>query len=267
MPAPIIEEDLLAYVDGQLEVARRIEVEAYLQDHPDLAARVMQDMRLRDELNLFLTAGPVLGPAAGTAALPVKAASSSGVIPLPARPRRRAVAQLRAAVAAAVFIGIGWSAHALFGNVLADPVAAAHPVPVFADEAVEAHRSAIEAGETFGGQPPEQAPTLARVASQSAGGALPIPDFPKELHALTSRIVPWDVGSAVQVVYEAAGSDRVTLFAAEDGSFSATRPESARFGDLSVVYWQQGHHVYALCGKLPASELMAYAKSVQASWF
>jgi anti-sigma factor RsiW len=170
-------------------------------------------------------------------------------------------------VAALVFVGIGWSAHALFGNVLADPVAAAHPIPVFADEAVEAHRSTVEAGATLGGQPPEQASLLARVASQAAGGALPIPEFPKELRALASRIVPWDVGSAVQVVYATSNFDRVTLFAAEDSSFSVSRPESVRFGELSVVYWQQGHHVYALCSQLPAAKLMAYAEAVQASWF
>ncbi|PLU24301.1 Fis family transcriptional regulator, partial [Sinorhizobium medicae] len=51
---PILEADLDAYVDDQLDVARRIEVEAYLSAHPNVAARVMSDLRTRDELRLAL---------------------------------------------------------------------------------------------------------------------------------------------------------------------------------------------------------------------
>ena len=53
---PILDTDLDAYIDDQLDVARRIEVEAYLSVHPDAAARVMSDMRTRDELRLALAA-------------------------------------------------------------------------------------------------------------------------------------------------------------------------------------------------------------------
>ena len=35
---PILETDLNAYVDDQLAVGRRIEVEAYLSERPDTAA-------------------------------------------------------------------------------------------------------------------------------------------------------------------------------------------------------------------------------------
>ena len=54
---PVTEADLDAYVDDQLDVARRIEIEAYLSTRPAVAARVMSDLRTRDELRLAL-AGP-----------------------------------------------------------------------------------------------------------------------------------------------------------------------------------------------------------------
>ena len=40
MTDPITETDLHAFVDGQLEVTRRIEVEDYLAGHPEVAALV-----------------------------------------------------------------------------------------------------------------------------------------------------------------------------------------------------------------------------------
>ena len=50
MTDPITETDLHAFVDDQLEVTRRIEVEDYLAGHPEVAARVMADLRTRDAL-------------------------------------------------------------------------------------------------------------------------------------------------------------------------------------------------------------------------
>ena len=54
---PVTDADLDAYVDDQLDVARRIEVEAHLAARPEAAARVMSDLRTRDELRVAL-AGP-----------------------------------------------------------------------------------------------------------------------------------------------------------------------------------------------------------------
>ena len=55
---PITEHDLDAYVDDQLAMPRRIEEEAHLGRHPDAAARVMADLRMRDELRLSLSEPP-----------------------------------------------------------------------------------------------------------------------------------------------------------------------------------------------------------------
>ncbi len=51
---PVTDADLDAYVDDQLDVARRIEVEAFLSARPETAARVMSDLRTRDELRVAL---------------------------------------------------------------------------------------------------------------------------------------------------------------------------------------------------------------------
>jgi anti-sigma factor RsiW len=56
MSDPITEADLLAYVDDQLDVARRIEVEEHLARNPEAAARVMADLKDRDALRLAFAA-------------------------------------------------------------------------------------------------------------------------------------------------------------------------------------------------------------------
>ena len=54
-PADMITEiDLQAYVDNELPPAHRIAVETYLCRHPAQAARVIADLRTRDELRLAL---------------------------------------------------------------------------------------------------------------------------------------------------------------------------------------------------------------------
>ncbi|SMH36548.1 anti-sigma factor family protein [Azospirillum agricola] len=263
MPSPILEADLLAYVDDQLDPARRIEVEAYLQANPVLAARVMQDLRQRDEIRLFLHGDAVRETADEPAPSPAPAAAPAAANQRGRHPPRR----LRMALTAAALVGIGWTAHTLVGNVLIDPVAAAHPIPVFADEAVEAYRTAVTAGSADLGMAPENSSGLAKVISRAVGASLPIPTFPERLIPLVSRIVPWDEGSAVQVVYTTTEFERVTLFAADDDRFAVTAPEAAILNGVSVVYWRQGHHVYALCADLPPDTLLTLAEAAHASWF
>lgn len=264
MATPVTEDDLLAFVDDELPPERRIEVEAYLQGNPALASRVMQDLRQRDKLRLYLMTEPDSGAAPEAAAT---APLNTECPPILRRPAVRRFLKLRRAAAALILIGVGWTAHTLV-----DPVAAAHPIPVFADEAVEAHRAAMDTGPSFNGLAPEEAPRLAQVVSRQVvsrlvGAQLPLPSFPGELMPLASRIVPWDEGSAVQVVYMTQDFERVTLFAAEGKEFAVTAPTVAEVQGLSVVYWQQGTHVYALCASIPGDQLLDLANTTQTSWF
>ena len=55
---PISDADLNAYVDDQLDMRRRIEVEDHLAHHPHVAAQVMADLRSCDELRLAFPKPP-----------------------------------------------------------------------------------------------------------------------------------------------------------------------------------------------------------------
>ncbi|WP_367161396.1 anti-sigma factor, partial [Mesorhizobium sp.] len=102
---PVTDADLDAYVDDQLDVARRIEVEAFLSARPEVAARVMSDLRTRDELRVAL-AGP--GAMARTATTDA-ARRLERVLA-----RDRAFSVLQRAAAAAVLVAAGWLANGVF---------------------------------------------------------------------------------------------------------------------------------------------------------
>src|SRR5687767_8828427 len=104
MTEPISELDLMAYVDDQIGPGRRIEVEEYLARHPAMAARVMDDLRLRDELRLALTRVVTEIQAQPTTSLVRRLEWRLTM--------RLVVRRLRPAAAACMLLAGGWLAHA-----------------------------------------------------------------------------------------------------------------------------------------------------------
>src|SRR4051794_12611498 len=134
MTDPITETDLHAFVDGQLEVTRRIEVEDYLAGHPEVAALVMADLRTRDALALAFGGLPSRPP---ERVMEAARRLERGLI------WRRIGLRLQRAAAVAFLIGAGWLAHAQGGLFeISDSEAAPKP-PAFAEDARHAHETAL----------------------------------------------------------------------------------------------------------------------------
>ncbi|NYZ16903.1 hypothetical protein HL658_30540 [Azospirillum sp. RWY-5-1] len=235
MTATIDEHDLLAYVDEQLDPQRRIEVERYLARHPALAARVMRDLQQRHEIGL---------------ALGIDAPARRGAGQRTAAAGRGALARI---LTGALLLAVGWGAHGWVGGATPDPA----PLPVFADEAMDAHRAFADHGPSGGGD----APRLSQAAGAQA--TAPIPAFPKRLFRLGVRIVPWDEGSAAQVIFATPEGERVTLFAAELPDSATSPPQTATVGGVSIVHWRIGPHAYALCGRVPTGDLLEMAEGAR----
>jgi anti-sigma factor RsiW len=245
----VTEAELHAYVDGQLDTAGRVEVEAHLQRHPEAAARVMAWLRLRDEVRLFL-ADDEAPPA---------------TVGLARRLERRLGWRslgfgLRRGLAAACLVGAGWLAHALLGGLLGAPLVgptvAASPVPAFVDEAAEAdHAVRLELA---AGHAPY--PALMPLAAPRTGGLVPVPTLRGGLRLLGSDLVPWDGGAAVLAVYDAGGGRVATLFAAEAETLEASPPRASPGPGLATVFWRAGPFAYALSGDLPEADLLAIAR-------
>lgn len=295
MNEPISDIDLNAYVDGELDAQRRIEVEAYLEANPDEAARVMHDMRVRDEIRLFI-AGPAVEKAEPELAAPEPVASPvptaaqpavGAGVPLPRRKQwgalwRRPAAELmnrararaangsgrgRRAVAALCLVGLGWTAHSAVSSLSVNPVATAHAATHYITIAAQTHQQALHSGIDFKPFADAAQSLVNRLAPANPEVAVPIPQLDIGQAPDGLRTVAWDGGVAVQAAYRHGGSQLITLFASEVDRFAVTEPQAERIGNVSVAYWQVGTTVYALCGEQPEKEILAHARDARMAWF
>lgn len=295
MNEPISDIDLNAYVDGELDAQRRIEVEAYLEANPDEAARVMHDMRVRDEIRLFI-AGPAVEKAEPEMAAPEPVASPAPAAaqpvvgagaPLPRRKQwgalwRRPAAELmnrararaangsgrgRRAVAALCLVGLGWTAHSAVSSLSVNPVATAHAATHYITIAAQTHQQALHSGIDFKPFADAAQSLVNRLAPANPEVAVPIPQLDIGQAPDGLRTVAWDGGVAVQAAYRHGGSQLITLFASEVDRFAVTEPQAERIGNVSVAYWQVGTTVYALCGEQPEKEILAHARDARMAWF
>ena len=241
--APVTEADLHAYVDRALPQARVAEVEAYLAERPDEAARVAsyreQAQALRREFERVLDE------------------------PLPERftsPRRAKVALRRyAAVAGWLALGgaIGWELNAYTGARQVEAGAWArraamahvtyspevrHPVEVGADQ--EAH--------------------LVAWLSKRLGTPLKIPHLGGVGYSLVGgRLLPGDRGPVAQFMYQDARGVRLTLYVR--ANLDTTRETAFRFSQeqgISVFYWLDKRLGYALSGEIDRNDLLRVADAV-----
>lgn len=245
LPEPVRKAELHAYVDGQLDPARRREVEAHLARNADAAARVAAYSRQKAALRALLD--PVLDEA-----LP------KGLKP-PGATRRNVHAAWAVAAAVLLALGgvLGWQARAL----VADPAVSQRAV---ADQAVIAHavftpqrRHPVEVGAN------EEA-HLVRWLSKVLGAPLRAPHLGDLGYSLVGgRLLSAPNGPAAQFMYENAEKRRLTLYVVNDPSWKGKA--EFRFAEqrgISVFYWIDGSLGYALTAELPRPALLAIADAV-----
>jgi anti-sigma factor RsiW len=240
----ITEAELHAYVDGALTPARSAEVEAYLSEHPEDAARIAayreQVATLRREYD------PALKE------------------PLPLRfelPRRAAAPQLLryAGIAAGFALGVavGWQLHAYNTEKQAESTSWArraaiahvvyspevrHPVEVGADQ--EAH--------------------LVAWLSKRLGSPLKVPHLGGLGYGLVGgRLLPGDRGPVAQFMYQDGKGQRLTLYVRVNPDDSReTAFHFAQERGIGVFYWLDRKLGYALSGEVDKPELLRVATAV-----
>lgn len=256
--------DLLhAYVDGQLDPARRIEVEAWLAEDEAAAARV--DAYRAQNAALHHLFDPVLKePLDGEIAAFAERLGDR----LAGRERPRwwlepGWQRLAASVAfVAVGLGAGWLGH----GQMATPSAVERPAaPSFAEEATQAHtfyansRFEVEMGG-------DDQDALNAWLSERLGRAVFAPDLTSVGYKLKGgRSLPTDSGAVVLYMYETSDGARLTLVAG-----MARQPQQpqqaavsfAKRGDISSFYWTEGPLSYALVGRMDRDPLIGVAQLI-----
>jgi anti-sigma factor RsiW len=232
------EEDLQAYVDGQLDAARRAEVEAWLAANPAEQAR-MEELQKQNAM-LHALFDPVL-----TEPVPLAMQRKA--------PSRWKMPQLRFAAA------VGWmvlgggkdAAKSVAPLALAQQAAIAHVVytpevlhPVEVGAAQEAHLVKW-LSKRLGAD--VKAPQLGAVGYELVGG----------------RLLPSNSGPAAQFMYQDARGQRLTLYVRTDAQEQhETAFRYAQEGKVGVFYWLDGSLGYALSGELERQQLLRVAEAV-----
>lgn len=232
---PITEADLAAYVDGQLDALRRLEVEAHLARHPDDAARVMADLRDRDALREVFALGPGPGPDR----------LRDGARRLDrALAWQRVGARLRRAAVIAVLVGAGWLAHTEIGTFGVPDTYAAPVDPALVEEAQQARQAVQIRARTLSQR---ASPAYDRGDLETATG-LSLPELPAGWSVRDVQVFPGRNGTGIEVAIEARDLGELSLFATRGGPGTAIPDAVSQSGDGATAYWRAGQTVYALSG-------------------
>ena len=252
--APIAELDLHGYMDGELTARRGAEVEAYLADHPEEAARLAEYRALTLSLHRLYDGDRMANPR-----IDMLTADLDRTLR-----RRRTVNRLMRAAAAAVVLAIAGGVALSVHDRLQQPE---NRLLAFTRQATNAHLLFASAKPPAANVKLAGGSTVVTWLSQRLTG---VPVRAPDLHALgyaltVERILPSANGPAAQLMYESSkAKEPVTLFIGKSKDKRQTALTYVQNDDLSMFYWQEGPFAYSLTGKLDRADLMALAEAVNA---
>ena len=211
MSDPITEADLLAYVDDQLDPARRIEVEEHLARDPDTAARIMADLKDRDSLRLIHVAPLPRPPEAmiGSASQLERALAW-----------RDLSLKLRRIAAVVTLIGFGWFAHGQVGLGITHSEASPKP-PAFVEDALHSHETALVRARMVS-QPEVAEYDPAEILAETG---IQLPALPEGWRVRDAQVFPSRDGHSVEIAVDAEDLGHVSLFAAHVAGLQRHRPD------------------------------------------
>lgn len=261
---PVTEDELHAYVDAQLDPVRLPALLAWLQTHPDDAARVADWQRQRLALRQAARAlefDPSLAevpPALGDV---ISRHLRRGRRRSDWQPLAAGVMLLVTGMAAGVAAGRWWPSAT--GG--AAPTLAASPA--FVRDAVRAHAVFVPEKRHPVEVTASDEAHLVQWLSRRLGAPLKAPSLADQgWRLLGGRLLPGGEGAPrAQFMYEDASGGRLTLYVSvfDPGQAPAqTAFRSVREGQRESFYWVEDRYGYALSGDLPATELQALARSV-----
>lgn len=244
---PITETDLEAYVDGQLDAMRRLDVEVHLAEHPDDAARVMADLRDRDALREAYM--QVTGPE------PLRLHAAARRLDRSIA-WRNVGARLRRAAAIVLLVGAGWLAHTEIGTFGVPGTVAATVDPALIEDARQAHQAVQLRAKTA----TQRATPSYDQADLEAATGLELPDMPGEWSVRDVQIFPSRRGPGVEVAIDAGQLGDLALFATHSNKAGGEGNGTlSRSQDGTTAYWQAGRTTYALSSSREGIDLDAAA--------
>jgi anti-sigma factor RsiW len=253
MTDAVSENDLHAYVDGELEPSRLLVVEDYLARNPQVAARVMADLRSRDVLKLALGA---VHPKAAPGTIDAADRLETGMF------WRGLLKRFRKVAAVGSLIALGWLAHDESGLLHVTGSEAAPVTPAFLEDALQAHRTEVMRSR-FSSQAPSQAPSQSYDRDEIlAATRIEMPALPPAWQVTDVQVFPAHQGSSVEASVQAGSLGKVSLFAAQVDSDVRIPPTMTRNGNDTTIYWQKNSLLFAITGEKAGRPLRRAAHAI-----
>jgi len=254
MPRPddFTDTDLSAWLDGELDAERRAQVDAWLREHPEAAARARLWAADRDALRARFD--PVLDE-------PVPLALVHRLWHAPAFPRWAQAAAVAGLLAAGGVIGAAgmwqWQVQRPSSTLAAGTPAgwvqrAALAHSVYVPEPL--HAVEVKAAEEH----------LARWLTRRINIEVKLYDLRDEGFELVGgRLLPDAGGKSAQLMYENPQThQRVTVYLRKPDANANTEFRYQQQGELGMFYWVEAGAGCALVGALPKERLLALAQAI-----
>jgi anti-sigma factor RsiW len=241
----VSEDELHAYVDGELPAERRGAIESWLTTHPEDAAKVAA---WRKQAELIKTRyGAVTGEA-----IPLR-------LDIMRVARRRRSAWIVTAAAAAVilfFTGgfVGWIVRGVESPSPSD-------LSRFTADALEAYRLYVVEVRHPVEVPGDQRPHLVEWLSKRLGSPVLAPQLEKMgLKLVGGRLLPGPTGATAFFMYEGPSGERFTLYCGHTGDRETALRYTA--GDQNAAYyWVDQNVAYVLSGPAEREKLRDIAQA------
>jgi anti-sigma factor RsiW len=240
----VTEDELHAYVDGELAPDRREAVETWLATHADDSLRVAA-WRTQIEALRARYGGVVAEPVPARLALDRIATRN-----------RKWIGVAAAATIAAFIVGgaAGWGARGA-------SAAAPNEFDVFTSEAVDAHRLYVVEVRHPVEVPAAEASHLVQWLSKRLNYQVRAPDLESiGLKLVGGRLLPGPGGAAAFLMYESATGERFTIYCTR-----ANAPNTAlrfnTFGQVGAFYWVDGDFMFVVSGESDRGTLQKIAET------
>jgi anti-sigma factor RsiW len=246
--SPVTEDELHAYIDGELPADRREAVAAWLAEHPEQAALVASWRAQAD--NIRERYGAVADE-------PVPERLKLDQILKDMRANGRSWAAMVAAAAVVAFVvggTVGWMAR---GASAAAPTG----FDVFATEALDAYKLYVVEVRHPVEVPGTERAHMTQWLSKRLGQDLRIPDLQSiGLKLVGGRLLPGPTGAAAFYMYESPSGERFTIYCAKaDEAQTALRYTSEE--QYAAFYWVDDKIAYVVSGPADRERLESVTKA------
>jgi anti-sigma factor RsiW len=249
--ALVTEDELHAYVDGELPADRVAAVQSYLASHPEEAARVAawrgQVTAIRERWG-----GVVDEPVPDRLQIERVAKRASGLW------RKVAAAALMAFVVGGA---AGW-----YGRELTAVQSNTQIAKALADAAIEAHRLYInEVRHPIEVRANEE--HLLRWLSRRVGSPVHAPDLAEEgLKLMGGRLLPGPKSPTALIMYEGTTGERVTVTCTSAGREGQTAFKWRQAGEFGALAWIEGGLAFVVAGPADRDRLDRVARQIYAAY-